>query len=104
MESIIENKYNDSQNKKFDLYNIINKYERKGKYYFLPIKMVLNGYPLSGKKTQCQLIKEKYKGIKIYNPQKMLRNKMREYIEYKSASYLVSYSVLPFLSLPTDTL
>ena len=85
MESIIENKYNDSQNKKFDLYNIINKYERKGKYYFLPIKMVLNGYPLSGKKTQCQLIKEKYKGIKIYNPQKMLRNKMREYIEYKSA-------------------
>ena len=85
MESIIDNKYNDSQNKKFDLYNIINKYERKGKYYFLPIKIVLNGYPLSGKKTQCQLIKEKYKGIKIYNPQEMFRNKMREYLEYKSA-------------------
>ena len=85
MESIIESKYNDSQNKKFDLYNIINKYEKKGKYYYLPIKIVLNGYPLSGKKTQCQLIKEKYKGIKIYNPQKMLRNKIREYLEYKSA-------------------
>ena len=85
MESIIENKYNDSQNKKIDLYNIINKYEKKGKYYFIPLKIVLNGYPLSGKQTQCQLIKEKYKGIKIYNPQKMLRNKMREYVEYKTA-------------------
>ena len=85
LETIIEDKYNDSQNKKFDMYNIINKYEKKGKYYYLPIKIVLNGYPLSGKKTQCQLIKEKYRGIKIYDPQKILRNKMREYLEHKLA-------------------
>ena len=85
MEKIIENKYNDSQDKKLDSFNIMNKYEKKGKYYYLPIKIVLNGYPLSGKKTQCQLIKEKYKGIKIYEPQKILRNKIREYLEYKAA-------------------
>ena len=85
METIIENKYSDTLNKKLDSYNIINKYEKKGKYYYLPIKIVLNGYPLSGKKTQCHLIKEKYKGIKIYNPQKMLRNKYREYLEIKAA-------------------
>ena len=85
METIIENKYSDALNKKLDSYNIINKYEKKGKYYYLPIKIVLNGYPLSGKKTQCHLIKEKYKGIKIYNPQKMLRNKYREYLEIKAA-------------------
>ena len=63
----------------------MNKYEKKGKYYYLPIKIVLNGYPLSGKKTQCHLIKEKYKGIKIYDPQKILRFKMREYLEIKAA-------------------
>ena len=85
MESIIENKYNDSQDKKIDSFNIINKYEKKGKYYYLPIKIVLNGYPLSGKKTQSHLIKEKYKGIKIYDPQKILRNKMREYLEIQAA-------------------
>ena len=85
IESIIENKYNDSQEKKIDSFNIINKYEKKGKYYYLPIKIVLNGYPLSGKKTQSHLIKEKYKGIKIYDPQKILRNKMREYLEIKAA-------------------
>ena len=45
----------------------------------------MNGYPLSGKKTQCHLIKEKYKGIKIYDPQKILRFKMREYLEIKAA-------------------
>ena len=84
IETIIENKYNDSQDKKSDLYNLINRYEKKGKYYYLPLKIVLNGYPLSGKKTQCHLIKEKYKGIKIYDPQKILRNKMREYLEYKA--------------------
>ena len=45
----------------------------------------MNGYPLSGKKTQCHLIKEKYKGIKIYNPEVILRRKMKEYFEYKAA-------------------
>jgi len=85
METIIENKYNVTQDKKIESYNIINKYEKKGKYYYLPIKIVLNGYPLSGKKTQCHLIKEKYKGIKIYDPQRILRNKIREYLELKAA-------------------
>ena len=85
IETFIENKFNSSQNKKMDIYNIMNKFEKRGKYYYLPIKIVLNGYPLSGKKTQCQLIKEKYRGIKIYDPQKMLRNKVREYLELKAA-------------------
>ena len=85
IETFIENKFNYSQNKKADIYNIINKFEKRGKYYYLPIKIVLNGYPLSGKKTQCHLIKEKYRGMKIYDPQKMLRNKVREYLELKAA-------------------
>ena len=85
IENILENKYNYAQEKRNELYNIMNKYEKKGKYYYLPIKIVLNGYPLSGKKTQCHLIKEKYKGIKIYEPQKILRFKMREYLEIKAA-------------------
>ena len=85
IETIIENKFNATQNKKIDLYNIINKFEKRGKYYYIPIKIVLNGYPLSGKKTQCHLIREKYKGIKIYNPEVILRRKMKEYFEYKAA-------------------
>ena len=87
IENMIENKYNNNnQNKKIKegLNNLINIYEQKGKYYFIPIKMVLSGYPLSGKKTQSQLINEKYKRIKIYNPEKMLEDKIKEYKEYKA--------------------
>ena len=85
IENMIENKYNISQNKtvKEGPNNTTNIYEQKGKFFFLPIKMVINGYPMSGKKTQSQLINEKYKGIKIYDPQKLLENKMKEYQEIK---------------------
>ena len=64
--------------------NNTNIFERKGKYYYIPIKMVINGYPLSGKKTQSSLLNEKYKGIKVYNPQKILENKIKEYKEIKA--------------------
>ena len=90
IENIIESKYKniDSKNTKIGINNgsniIGNIYEQKGKFYYLPIKMVLSGYPLSGKKTQGLLINTKYPGIKIYDPPKLLENKIKEYNEYKS--------------------
>ena len=81
IENMIENKYK-NQNIKNGLNNDNNGnniYEQKGKYYFIPIKIVLSGYPLSGKKTQSLLINEKYPGIKIYDPFKLLEDKVKEY-------------------------
>ena len=80
LENLIDTKYNNKNTKEGINTNI---YEQRGKYYFIPIKMIICGYPLSGKKTQSLLLSEKYKGIKIYNPEQLLENKMKEYKEYK---------------------
>ena len=56
--------------------NIIKK---KGKYFYLPIKMAFVGYPLSGKKTQSKLLQNLYPNIKIYEPELILKNKISEY-------------------------
>ena len=84
-ENIIESKYNAIQNKnlKEGLKTTSITYEQKGKFFFVPIKIVIAGYPMSGKKTQSLLINEKYKGIKIYDPPKLLESKMKEYQEIK---------------------
>ena len=85
IENIIENKnINNNENIKGGLNNILNAYEKRGKYFFIPIKMSISGYPLSGKKIQSSFINEKYKGIKIYNPQKLLESKMKDYKDYKA--------------------
>ena len=53
----------------------------KGKYFYIPIKISFIGYPCSGKKTQGNLLKEKYPNIKIYDPEEILKNKINEYKE-----------------------
>ena len=55
--------------------------KNKGKYFYLPIKMAFIGLPCSGRKTQGNLLKEKYPNLKIYNPEEILRNKYNEYKE-----------------------
>ena len=79
IENVIENKYKNQNIKNGNDNNGNNIYEQKGKYYFIPIKIVLSGYPLSGKRTQSILINEKYPGIKIYDPYKLLEEKVKEY-------------------------
>ena len=54
-------------------------FSSKGKYFYLPIKMSLIGYPMSGKHYQSELIINKYPGIKIYDPKKILKDKIEEY-------------------------
>ena len=55
--------------------------KKKGKYYYLPIKMAFVGYPLSGKRTQSQLLQSIYPNIKIYDPENLLKEKLNEYKE-----------------------
>ena len=55
--------------------------KHKGKYFYIPIKIAFAGYPCSGKKTQGNLLKEKYPNMKIYDPEEILRNKINEYKE-----------------------
>ena len=45
--------------------------KNKGKYFYVPIKMVFTGYPCSGRKTQGQLLRDKYPNIKIYDPEEI---------------------------------
>ena len=58
--------------------NIIKK---KGKYFYLPIKMAFVGYPLSGKKTQSKLLQSIYPNLKIYNPENIFKDILNEYKE-----------------------
>ena len=53
LENIIDNKYNIKVTK--EAINT-NNFEKRRKYYFIPKKMIITGYPLSGKKTQSSLL------------------------------------------------
>ena len=55
--------------------------KKKGKFFYLPIKMAFVGYPLSGKRTQSQLLQNIYPNIKIYDPEMIFRDKLNEYKE-----------------------
>ena len=69
-----------------DINSFKNIIKKKGKYFYLPIKMAFVGYPLSGKKTQSNLFQTKYPNIKIYDPELILKNKINEYKElYENA-------------------
>ena len=80
IENVIKNKYNKNTKK-----NIINNdiFSQKGKYYYLPIKISIVGYPLSGKKIQSSLLSEKYPNIKVLNPEELLEKKLEEYKKLK---------------------
>ena len=56
-------------------------FKKKGKYFYVPIKMAFTGYPCSGKKTQANLLKNIYPNIKIYDPEIILNEKINEYKE-----------------------
>ena len=62
-----------------EIYSFKNIIKKKGKYFYLPIKMAFVGYPLSGKKTQSKLLQNLYPNIKIYEPELILKNKISEY-------------------------
>ena len=81
IESVIKYKYNNSQLNNLISVDSNDIYEKKGKYFYLPIKMSIIGYPLSGKKTQSNLIIEKYPNIKIFDPEEIFKNKLEEYHE-----------------------
>ena len=84
---IIENgfkfKYNQQQNNNILTMLNTNDITKRGKYFYLPIKMSLVGYPLSGKKVQSKLINSKYPNIKILDPLEIFENKLEEYKELK---------------------
>ena len=81
--SVINYKYNQLQINNPISVNSNDNFDQKGKFYYLPIKMSITGYPLSGKKTQCSLIIEKYPNIKLFDPEELFNNKLEEYNELK---------------------
>ena len=81
IENAIKNKYSQKENLNLTIKNDI--YCQKGKYFYLPIKISVTGYPMSGKKSQSQLINNKYPNIKLFEPEKLLENKLEEYKELK---------------------
>ena len=83
IENVFKNKYNPIQNNNLITININDNYSKKGKYFYLPIKISIIGYPLSGKKVQSHLINNKYTNIKIFDPQEIFESKLEEYKELK---------------------
>lgn len=51
----------------------------EGKWEHIPFKICLLGYPLSGKKTLAQKIKEKYQNIKVYSVNEILQDYVKEW-------------------------
>ena len=84
---IIENVFKYKYNKQQSSNNLIsiskNDYTSRGKYFYLPIKMSIIGYPLAGKKVQSNLINSKYQNIKILDPIEIFEKKLEEYKELK---------------------
>ena len=83
---IIENSFKSKYNKQERNSITQNKSEiftKKGKYFYIPIKMSFTGYPLSGKKVQSNLIVSKYPKIKIFDPEEIFQNKLDEYNQLK---------------------
>ena len=78
IENAIKNKYKNNEKNKIISADIFN-----SKYFYLPIKMNIIGYPMSGKKVQSSLINNKYPNIKIFDPEEIFENKLEEYKELK---------------------
>ena len=83
IEKVIKIKYKKLENNNLNKVNKTDIYSQKGKYFYLPIKISITGYPMSGKKIQSHLINNKYQNIKIFDPQEILENKIEEYKELK---------------------
>lgn len=61
--------------------NSQNEINTKGKFWYLPIKIGIVGYPLSGKKTQAKMICETYPKIKLYDVNAIFNDKVNQYNE-----------------------
>ena len=53
----------------------------KGKWDYIPIKIAFIGFPLAGKKTQADIIYNKFNGIKIISVYDIINNKVKEWNE-----------------------
>ena len=82
IENSFKHKYNNKE-KSIIPQNNTEIFTKKGKYFYIPIKMSFIGYPLSGKKIQGNLISTKYPKIKLFNPEEILENKLEEYKQLK---------------------
>ena len=82
IENSFKNKYSKLERQSFSQ-NKSEIFNKKGKYFYLPIKMSIIGYPLSGKKVQSNLISQKYPKIKIFNPEEIFESKLDEYNQLK---------------------
>ena len=66
---------------KFPSNNNIKNNQIKGKWDYIPIKICFIGYPLSGKKTQAEIINNKFPLIKIISVYDVINNKINEWNE-----------------------
>ena len=78
-EGIVSTEEKGKENEQKEVANETEEINPRGKYWYLPIKISLIGYPLSGKKTQAKLISEEYPKLKIYNVNNILEEKLKEY-------------------------
>ena len=67
---IFDNKYNDNENKNND---------KENKWEYIPYKIALIGYPLSGRKLISENLVKKYCNLKVYSCQKILRDYYEHY-------------------------
>ena len=72
---ILDNKYENKNNKELKEIDYL-----KSKWNYIPYKISLIGYPLSGRKTLAEKIIKKYPNIKIYSCQKLLREYYNTYL------------------------
>ena len=49
----------------------------KGKWDYIPFKISFIGYPLSGRKTQAEILNKKYTHFKIYSVYDILKDKVK---------------------------
>ena len=66
---------------KFPNKNVINYNQMVNKWDYIPIKMSLLGYPLSGKKTQSEIINSKFPNIKNISVYDIIKKKENEFKE-----------------------
>ena len=78
-EGVVSTEEKGTENEEKEEVREVEEIDPRGKYWYLPIKISIIGYPLSGKKTQAKLISDEYPKLKIYNVNNILEEKIKEY-------------------------
>ena len=79
----LDNIFKNQNKEKNFVENTVTPISKDSLYNYIPIKISMLGSPLSGKKTQSNFLKDKYKNLKIYNLEEILYEIVEKYDELK---------------------